>query len=221
MRNSKRWNGGNFKVAAVSLTLLGLAGGWAQQASAGCGQYQASKSGSLQKESASEANRPGFIRTGFLKVADAENAPEWSHESEPAITGLWYFNYIAEGDDSLNIPDGAIVDGGNTTWYADGNELTSSAMRAPDTGSICLGVWKKTGERTYELNHIGLSWDPVKNVFAGPAFIKQHVTLDKSGNKYSGTFQITQFAADGKTVEVQIKGHIKATRVTIETDTQA
>ena len=93
-------------------------------------------------------------------------------------------------------------------------------MRAPQSGSICLGTWEQTGDRTYELNHIGLSWDPVKNAFAGPAFIKQFVTLENGGDQYSGVVTITQFAPDGKTVEVELKGIITATRVTVNTTSQ-
>ncbi|HEY6458455.1 MAG TPA: hypothetical protein VIY90_24510 [Steroidobacteraceae bacterium] len=48
----------------------------------------------------------------------------------------------------INIPDGAPVDGGNTIWFADGNELTYSGVRDPATGAVCLGVRKQTGERT-------------------------------------------------------------------------
>jgi hypothetical protein len=91
-------------------------------------------------------------------------------------------------------------------------------MRAPDTGSICMGVWKRTGEWTYELNHIGQSWDPVKNVYVGPAFIKQYVTLEEGANKYFGAFFVTQYGADGKTVLMKAKGVITATRVTIDTN---
>ena len=139
------------------------------------------------------------------------------------IVGLWAFKYISKGNmETLGIPDGAIVDGGNTLWYADGNENTVSGVRAPDTGDVCLGVWKRTGEWTYELNHIGLSWDNVNNVPGGPAFIKQYVTLAKDKNSYSGTFTINQLKADGKTpaLPALIKGKIVATRVTIDTDTQ-
>jgi diguanylate cyclase (GGDEF)-like protein len=48
-----------------------------------------------------------------------------------------------------------------TTWFADDNESTYSGVRNPIVGAVCLGVWKRTGEHTYGLNHIGLSWDPL------------------------------------------------------------
>ena len=120
------------------------------------------------------------------------------------------------------------VDGGNTVWFADGNEITYSGIRDPATGATCLGVWKQTGENTYELNHIGLSWNPVGNPqglppgAGGPAFIKQYVTLSRDQNSYTGTFTISQLGPDGKTLALPgvITGKIKATRVTIDTTTQ-
>jgi hypothetical protein len=212
-------------TTAAGFVLCAMGATFAQQASAGCGQYKyvapaVFKGDSFTGNSNGWQHSAGLLRSGFLKVGYSDSGVDSKSEEEPSITGLWHFTYIAKGDEALDIPDGAIVDGGNTTWFADGNEATYSGMRAPDTGAQCMGVWQKTGERAYKLNHIGLSWDPVKNVFAGPAFIKQYVTLEESGNKYTGTFTITQLAPDGKTVEVVIKGLIKAYRVTVDTDEQ-
>jgi hypothetical protein len=206
--------------AAAGVALCALGATFAQQASAGCGQYKYIAPALFQGESWNSRGSAGFLRTGFLKTDFTDASPE-SKNAEPSITGLWHFKYFAKGDEALGIPDGAVVDGGNTTWFADGNEATYSGMRAPDTGAQCMGVWKKTGDRAYTLNHIGLSWDAVNNAFAGPAFIKQYVTLDKSGDKYTGTFTITQLGPDGKTVQVVIKGLIRAYRVTIDTDEQS
>ena len=46
-----------------------------------------------------------------------------------------------QGEFGIRIKDGAILDQGNTIRFADGNEMTNSPTRAPDTGSICLGIW--------------------------------------------------------------------------------
>jgi hypothetical protein len=204
---------------SVGLAVLCVAAAVAQVADAGCLDYKAPQSRAISRQSPADF----FGSLSFVKVSSEE---EWEWESpfrRAPIVGLWAFKYISKGNlKTLGIPDGAIIDGGNTLWYADGNENTVSGVRAPQTGDVCLGVWKRTGEHTYELNHIGLSWDPVKNVPAGPAFIKQHVTLAEDKNSYSGTFTIDQLAADGKTpaLPALIKGTIVATRVTVDTDTQ-
>jgi hypothetical protein len=203
------------KTVLAAIALLALGTMFGPLANAGCGKYESTgqKASSLRSLGSSSAQYR-FIRTGYQQIADVEKSDSAS-QNAASITGLWNFKYIAEGN--ATVPDGTVIDGGYTAWYSDGNELTSSAMRAPDTGSICLGVWEQTGAATYKLNHIGLSWDPVNNVFVGPAFIKQNVTLETGGMKYSGTFNITQFAADGKTVLAKVKGLIFADRVTVDT----
>jgi hypothetical protein len=215
-------------VAALALATLGTS--FIQQANAGCLQYDG------PKKLASSWQTPGsyFGSAHLVKVSDT-NASEDAYGPSfyrAEITGLWAFKYISEGNEDkpapINIPNGATVDGGNTIWFADGNEITYSGVRDPATGAVCLGIWKRTGERTYELNHIGLSWNPVGNPqglppgVAGPAFIKQHVTLSRDGNSYTGTFAISQLGPDGKTLALPgvITGRIEAKRVTINTDTQ-
>jgi len=170
-------------VAVLSVLIVGTI--FTQFANAGCGKYQGVGNVGLY-------GPPSFMQANFIET--------WDEEGPAPIVGLWHFVYISKGNDALMIPDGAPVDGGNTTWYGDGNEATSSEMRDPATGSICLGIWKRTGHQTYELNHIGLSWDPAAKKPFGPAFIKQFVNLERNGNKYTGTATITQYEADGKTV---------------------
>jgi hypothetical protein len=209
---------------ATGLAILGLAAVFARPATAGCLDFKAPKSVSWL----TPAEYFGSMK--LLKVSSEASAAsdedswgwEWDVRKAP-IVGLWAFKYTSKGNEkTLGIQDGAILDGGNTLWYADGNENTVSGVRNPETGNVCLGVWKRTGEWSYELNHIGLSWDPVHNVPAGPAFIKQYVTLAKDKNHYEGTFSIRQLEPDGKTLSTPapIVGTIAATRVTIDTDTQ-
>ncbi len=203
---------------ALSLAILCFVAGFAERADAGCLDYRA------HKQQASWQTPGEFIRSLSLVKISSEEAWDWDPPSPVApIVGLWAFKYYSKGNlKTLGIPDGAIIDGGNTLWYADGNENTVSGVRAPETGDVCLGVWIRTGNWTYELNHIGLSWDPVHGVPAGPAFIKQKVILDQDKNKYTGTFTITQLGPDGKTLALPavIKGDILAVRVTIDSHTQ-
>lgn len=200
-------------------TGLTLASGALQHATAGCLQYPGIKRAALnwlQQQPASAE----LVKTAFVATADEEFDPYY----RAPIVGLWAFKYISKGNaGTLGIPDGAMVDGGNTLWFADGNEMTYSGVRDPNTGAVCVGVWQRTGEHTYELNHIGLAWDPNSSPpsAAGPAFIRQHVVLEPGGNRYTGTFEINQLKPDGKTPAMPtIKGTILATRVTINTTTQ-
>lgn len=204
----------------VAFAILGIA--CMQASQAGCGQYDPFSKSAADWTSPSSSGSPRFIRADYradFRLVDDESS-DWREHAKPPITGLWYFKYLSKGNTALGIHDGVTLDEGNTIWFADGNEMTSSGMRAPDTGSICLGTWERTGDRTYELNHVGLSWDPVHNVTAGPAFIKQFVTLESGGDKYTGVVTIIQYKADGKTVDIELKGVIAASRVTVNTKTE-
>jgi hypothetical protein len=189
--------------------------GMLQSANAGCGDVPLAK-----KMSYLASPQLGVLRTGFVKVL----AEDWEGSSPAPIVGLWAFEYIAEGNEGWGGPkDGTMIDGGNTLFFAEGNEITASGVRDPKTGSICLGIWKRTGDYSYELNHIGLSWNPAANPPAslGPAFIKQALTLSKDGNTYNGYFTINQLKADGiHNLMPTVTGRIYARRVTMSTDTQ-
>jgi hypothetical protein len=210
---------------AASLVIVGLAL-VAQPAAAGCADMKV-----LEPVSGQMSDAPRFLKVSIndssAASSDSENSWNWRWEEEPVrrapIVGLWAFKYLSKGNlKTLGIPDGTVLDGGNTLWYADGNENTISGVRAPATGDVCLGIWIRTSEWTYELNHIGLSWNTDKGVPAGPAFIKQFVTLGADKDTYTGTVTIRQLDPDGKTLSTPapIKGTIVATRVKINTDTQ-
>jgi hypothetical protein len=226
------------KVVAASVVGACLA----SQANAGCLDVPGLKLPSTENSGNSGNSGSGFGSARFIKAGFTQ---VWAEEQAPVapIVGLWAFKYISEGNlATLGISDGTQVDGGVTTWFADGNESTYSGVRNPIVGAVCLGVWKRTGELTYVLNHIGLSWDPLAASVSppnapapagngnpgggpgapgGPAFIKQHITLAPDHNSYSGTFSINQLMPDGKTpaLPAPIKGTITATRIGIDTDT--
>jgi hypothetical protein len=219
--------------ATALAAILSLGTAFIQQANAGCLDVPSMKHPTSLRNSESGLGSGGFIKTGFVQVSDEHE--EWAPSFFQApIVGLWAFTYTSKG--SVGIPDGARIDAGNTLWFADGNEITYSGIRNPIAGATCLGIWKRTGEFTYVLNHIGLSWNPQAasslppagtnpgggpGAPSGPAFIKQYVVLSRDGKSYTGTFTINQLETDGKTpAGSPIKGTIKATRVTIDTDTQ-
>ncbi len=214
-RNSLFTRSSKALLSNVAFAVLGIA--FMQASHAGCGQYDPPSKSAVDWRTSSSGSVQ-FIRAEY-RVVDDESS-DWREHAKPPITGLWYFTYLSKGNTALGIHDGAPLDAGNTIWFADGNEMTSSAMRAPDSGSICLGTWERTGDRTYELNHIGLSWDPVHNVTAGPAFIKQFVTLEPGGDKYTGVVTIIQYKADGKSIDIELKGIIAASRVTVNSTSQ-
>lgn len=217
------------------IAMFALGAGLAQQASAGCLDVPGVKIPTSDlRNSLSQFGSARFMKADYRQVSDDEFGPSFFHAQ---IVGLWAFKYTSMGNSkTLGIPDGAPIDNGTTGWFADGNEITFSGTRNPIVGATCIGVWKQTGEHTYVLNHIGLSWNPLApstapagptnpsggpGAVGGPAFIKQYVTLSKDGQSYTGTFSINQLMPDGKTpaAPAPIKGIIAATRITVDTDT--
>jgi hypothetical protein len=223
---------GAIRGAALAALLI-LGGGFIQHASAGCLDVPRGKMPVMDLRNSDSS----FGAARFIK-ADFKEEDEWAPSFFQApIVGLWAFTYTSEGNTAppLKIPDGAPIDAGATLWFADGNEITYSGVRNPIVGATCLGIWKRTGEFTYVLNHVGLSWDPTApstapaspsnpsggpGATAGPAFIKQYIVLSRDRQTYTGRFTITNLMPDGKTpAGPVIKGTIKATRVNIDTDT--
>jgi hypothetical protein len=173
----------------------------APAASAGCGYSSEDK-----------APSPGRARfelkpAAFLFVNN--------DDSDAGIVGLWKVKLVSQNN--AGIPDGAVIDAGYATWHSDGTEIMNSG-RAPLTGSFCMGVWKQTGRFTFKLNHFALSWGDLNmgNTLIGPTNIREQVTLDHSGNTFTGTFTIDQFDQSGINLLGHIAGTIAGVRITAD-----
>jgi hypothetical protein len=192
------------KTAATTLALAVCATVFIQTASADCGSYTSTGQKLMPALAHWSFPKPAAYRLAALKVAARED------DNDAAIVGMWKVQFVSEGTNG--IPDGTMIDSAYAQWHSDGTEIMNSG-RPPITSSFCLGVWKKTGESTYKLNHFALSWDPTGTVFVGPANIRENVTLNAQGNSFSGTFTIDQFDTNGNTL-AHIVGKITAQRVT-------
>jgi len=213
----------------------------ARQASAGCG---ISDPGAMRPMVyLNEAGGGALLKADYFPGGQLLRVSSFGPFRTSAITGLWKFAFTSDGTHP-GPPAGAPVDAGFVTWHDDGTEIMNSG-RAPASGSFCMGVWKQVGPRTYLLNHWALSWIPgyipggatsggtsswdqvggTNSAFApaGPTNIQETVTLSPDGNHYTGTFTITNYVYDGKSVTdanssvgppMVISGTITATRIT-------
>ena len=198
-------------VATLAVGLLGAL--LATQASASCSFTEidnATAAGWMQQQAiaggAVQHHATTIAQTAAARAAHAD-------PGEASIVGLWKFTFVSKG--TTGIPDGTVLDAGYTTWHSDGTELMNSS-RPPKSGDFCMGVYKQTKHATYALNHVTLAWDPTGMAFVGPGSIRELVTLDHTGNAYSGTFTIDQFAQDGTTVLAHLAGTVSATRITAD-----
>lgn len=222
------------KSMTAVILFMGLALS-ARQASAGCG---ISDPGAMKPMAyLNDGSSGGLLKTDYVPGAGLFRTSFGPFRTS-AITGLWKFTFTSDGTHpgpGLGVP----VDAGFVTWHDDGTEIMNSG-RAPVSGSFCMGVWKQVGPRTYKLNHWALSWIPEyvpgqtqrwrdvggpHTAFqpAGPTNIQETVTLSSDGNHYTGTFTLTNYVYDGKSVTdanssagapMVISGTVAATRIT-------
>jgi hypothetical protein len=135
-----------------------------------------------------------------------------------SIVGMWNIQFIALGNTAHNppIPDGAQIDFGYTQWHSDGTELMNSAGHTPVTGNWCMGTWVRSGYFSYELSHWALSYDATSQVLTAKINIREQITLDPSGNEFTGTFTITVLNATTGAELDHLAGTISAQRVTVD-----
>jgi len=142
-----------------------------------------------------------------------------THDHDP-IVGMWHVTFTASGNES-GPPDGTPIDNALVTWHSDGTELMNSA-RPPQDGNFCMGVWKKTGENRYKLNHFAWLANDASNAPGGignptgPARIVANIILSPDGKHYTGTFTLDAYDTLGNQV-AHIVGVVAGTRITLNT----
>ncbi len=200
---------GNWKIVPA-LSALALATVFAPHAHAGCGLYHpVPHVSSWQPQIA----LPRLVLAALPIDDDAATT-----RPEPSIVGTWKEKWISEG--SEGIKDGTEFDASYSQWHSDGTEINVSGLRAPLTGDVCLGEWIKSGARTYQLNHFGISYDSTGVNIVGPARIQQWLTIDPKGDSTSGKFTVVQWDEAGNSL-AHIQGKVTGTRVTMETGFQS
>jgi hypothetical protein len=211
-----------FPAIPASIAGLALAFLFAPSSNAECGSFV--------KPAITHANWNANLDKGHLLRASLAGTDGQESESEatPSIVGMWHVHFISDGISSGipgGVPKGAEVDAGYSQWHSDGTETTNSGVRAPNTGSICFGVWEKVGGNKYLLNHFGISWDPTKGPegpagpageLIGPARIQAAVTLGPDGEHFTGKFTIDQYDEAGNHL-MHLEGTLNGDRMGVNT----
>ena len=182
-----------FRAVTATCGLAVFATILAPRANAGCGEIERQQAASIRRSSSQ-----------FLLVSDNEPAGA-------AIVGFWKFTFVSRNN--AGIPDGTLLEVGYAQWHSDGTEITNSS-RSPATGNFCLGVWKKTGPSSFKLNRFALSFD-LSGKPVGGANIREEVTVEHGGDKFTGTFTIDRFDINGVHVG-HIAGDVTGERITAD-----
>jgi hypothetical protein len=187
-----------FKTVTTTIGLAVFAAAFAPIATAGCGDIPA-RPPAFHRPQARYLMQAAYRPARLVLASD--NAP-----SGASIVGLWKVTFTSNG---------TMVDWGYAQWHSDGTEIMNSGGRAPATQNFCLGVWEKTGNFSYKLNHVALSYDATSGALNGTVSIREQVTVDHTGNNYQGTFTIDVFDPNQNPV-AHLAGEITGERITAD-----
>lgn len=177
----------------------------------------------LRRPGATGELTPTLFRPAGLAHASLVNF-DTDAPAHPAIVGLWKFEMLTKSTPANTnpMPDGTLFDFGTSAWHSDGTELMNSGARDPKDGNFCQGAWRQVGPLTFELLHYPLAW--ANGAYTGPVVLRARVTVDRSGEHYTGVFSGTAYLAsptaghefDETTPLGTITGTIAATRITVD-----
>jgi hypothetical protein len=136
----------------------------------------------------------------------------------PSIVGMWNFQFISMGNTTHNpsIADGTELNWGYNQFHSDETEILNAGARSPAQQNFCLGVWQKTGDFTYQVNHFALNYNATTGALVGKIIVIETITVSPGGTAFSGTFVENVFDTTGKQTD-QLTGQVKAQRITVDT----
>jgi len=204
---------GKSRITIAALAMTGVATlGFCATSYAGCADAKWSDAPGAPAPGGAVSQLMDATPAAFVRIAD-----------RPTIVGLWKFEMKSKSTPvhTNPMPDGTLIDFGTAAWHADGTEFQTSGIRNPGDGDVCQGVWQQVDEETFVLNHYALAW--TNGAYTGPVNIRARVTLDPTGNHYSGMFATVVYLAtpvaghefDQSTILASITGTFTATRVTM------
>ncbi len=169
------------RAAAMALVLSALT---AASLSAGCANTGSQSPSAFR--SVSQTFQAMKARQQSQRAGARAQAPQ---AASPSIVGYWHTVFLIDPDAGYSTAGPNVFDEGFDAWHADGTE-TLNDISPPPTGNVCIGVWAQTGPLTYVLKHPSWFYGEDNTTVIGVGTITEQVTLDPSGNSYSGTVTI-------------------------------
>ena len=138
----------------------------------------------------------------------------------PSVVGMWSIQFISMGNTTHNpsIADGTQLLWGYNQLHSDDTEILNVGSRSPAQQNFCLGVWQKTGDLAYQVNHFALNYNPTTGALIGKIVVIETITVSPGGTAYSGTFVENIFDTAGNQTD-HLTGQVKAQRMTVDTTT--
>jgi hypothetical protein len=175
------------RMWTIMVTALALTTIFASKGTADCG-YSESDGASVESvlpKTLSSQTRLAQSQAPS-EAAPASSATSESGSARTSIVGLWHVRFSSGGQ---------LTDQGIDAWHSDGIEVLNDT----NPPHFCLGVWERTGPRSYKLNHVFWSFDSSDKLI-GSGVIKETVVVDRGGQTLSGSFTVDRFDLSGNNI---------------------
>ena len=182
------------KVTILCTAIVALCATFATNAKAQCGFATKHNQAPLAAAAASVT-----LRTS-VQDAPSQNGDEGT------VVGLWDVKFMT--DDQL-------FDEGFDQYHTDGTEILNDTP-PPATGNVCLGVWAKTGPRSYKLKHPFWIFDATNTTVIGRGVILEQITLDRRGRSFTGTFTLQTRDLFDNPIGPDVFGQLRGDRITVD-----
>lgn len=183
----------------VAIAVIACCAGFSTDARASCGALT----------SAGQATAlPTFSRIQSPALISHPPSFDGKDDADVSIVGLWTVTFNSNGQ---------VFDQGIDQWHSDGTEILNdiaAPQPAKGSGTVCLGVFKKTGPRSVKLRHPFFSFDSNGNL-AATGVILEELTVARSGDTYSGSFSYKVYDLSGNLI-FSTDGTIAAQRITAD-----
>ena len=185
----------------VIVAIVGLAccAGFSTNANASCGGFKGEPSAMTVPATPQVQNHESMSLPSSRDGKPGENV---------SIVGLWAVTFNSKGQ---------VFDQGYDQWHSGGTEILNDIAPpepANGSGAFCLGVYKKTGPRSFKLVHPAFAFDANGNL-AAHILLLENVTVDRNGKSYRGTFSFLQYDLSGNLI-FQADGDLLAERITAD-----
>jgi hypothetical protein len=149
----------------------------------------------------------GVLVTGSA-AATGMGAATAQAGSVPSLVGSWLV-FVPQPDGSTFVAAQSFTaDGGTTTQFSSSNEMLGASLGA--------GVWQQIAERTFAMSSRAPLYDPRTGAVTGTAMGAGTLTVDTTGDTWSGPGRISFFAADGALQFTTPTSTARATRIVLE-----
>ncbi len=136
-----------------------------------------------------------LIPFGAPAAATAQNTAQLSgspHQTQ-GPEGSWLYTVTIPGYAFQGIETYSTGGG-----YTEADQLSFSPLAVASAGH---GAWQMTGERTFNLTYLNLTFDAFSSGNpTGTLKVRQTTKMDKSGNSYTGSGDYTYYDLDGNPI---------------------